>query len=161
MFFLDNENGQLQSCRQKLTLTSGIGSDELKNLIFRLIDIPDDGNRVLKIRRYDNNLIPQSTLLNGSTNEKPFIIDVVQVHQYCPVERRQILPGYIDALRETFYSVEKRVMIAEKTLPSLNDTQRQAVENTISQLSNCVSFLDRRLDELSPPAWITQANSVV
>ncbi|KAH0555478.1 uncharacterized protein LOC123262500 [Cotesia glomerata] len=156
---LESDTAKLQTSLQKLTLSHDMISDELKSLICRSIDVDDDGSRVFKIRRFDNNLIPLSTLLNGSSPERPFIIDVVEVHQYCPVETRTILPSYIDALQAKFKDLEKRVKLAETALPNLNDNHVKSVEDAATQLSTCLHFLDRRLDELIPASWQSQINS--
>ncbi|XP_043271368.1 uncharacterized protein [Venturia canescens] len=155
----ENDTAKLESNLHELNLTTGIFSDDLRAMLFRLIDGEDDGSRVLKIRRQDNNLIPLSTLLNGSAKDKPFLIDVVGIHQFCPVEKRTVLPGYIEALRVKLDSLEQRVLLAEKTVPTLTEARLQAVEDATSKLANCVSFLDRRLDELAPPDWRTRVCS--
>ncbi|KAG8040357.1 hypothetical protein G9C98_000928, partial [Cotesia typhae] len=105
--FPESDTAKLQTSLQKLTLSHDMTSNELKSSICRSIDVDDDGSRVFKIRRFDNNLIPLSTLLSESSPERPFIIDVVRVHQYCPVETRTILPSYIDALQAKFKDLEK------------------------------------------------------
>ncbi|XP_015114285.1 uncharacterized protein LOC107039274 [Diachasma alloeum] len=158
---LESEQANLQTNLQLFTLTPNIVSDELRASIFRWIDAKDDGTKVLKIRRHDNNLVPLSTLINGSTREKPFIIDVVAVHQFCPVEGRTILPDYIEALRSSFYNLDNRVKLVEQAIPNLTTSQMKAFEDTVSHISNCVSFLDRRLDELAPPIWRNQANAAI
>ena len=52
-------------------------------------------------------------------------------------------------------------MAAENSLPKVAFAHIQAVEETASQLANCVGFLDRRLDELAPSHWKTQIGSAV
>ncbi|XP_011302854.1 uncharacterized protein [Fopius arisanus] len=158
---LESEHTNLQTTLQLFTLTPNMVSEELKSSIFRWIGVEDDGSKFLKIRRHDNNLIPFSTLLSGATRDKPFIIDVVAIHQFCPVEQRTILPDYIDALRSSFYNLDNRVKLVEQAMPNLTTCQMQAFEETVSHISNCVSFLDRRLDELAPPIWRNQAKSAI
>lgn len=48
---------------------------------------------------------------------------------------------------------------AEKALPDITAAHIRAVEDATSQLANCLSFLDRRLDELAPADWRTQISS--
>ncbi|XP_034948554.1 uncharacterized protein [Chelonus insularis] len=158
---LESDSSKLQTSLQPLTLSPGLLGEELKSAIFRLIDVEDDNTRVLKIRRQDSNLIPLSTLLNGSTPEKPFIVDVAGVHQFCPVERRSIPPSYVDALQSKLNNLEKRIELAETAVPDLTNAHIHAVEDAAAQLTNCVNFLDRRLDELVPSAWKSQLNSTV
>lgn len=134
--------------------------DDIKSCVFQAINLPDDGKRVLKFRRHDNNLVPHSTLLSGSTKEKPYIIDVVLVHQFCPVESRTIPEEYVDAFRKTCENIEKRVEIVEQTLPNLSEIKKQKITETIEEMSNLVSFLNRRIDELTPPEWKKQIDSV-
>ncbi|XP_053594519.1 uncharacterized protein LOC103570291 isoform X2 [Microplitis demolitor] len=157
--YQESDAAKLQTSLQKLTLGHNLIPDELKSVIYRSIDIEDDSSRVLKVRRFDNNLIPMSTLLNGSSSEKPFIIDVVGVHQFCPVESRTILPSYIDAIQSKFTDLENRVKSAETSLPNLNDKYVKSIEDAATELSTCLHFLDRRLDELIPNSWQSQLNS--
>lgn len=139
-----------------VNLSSGSTFDELKSSIYSSIGMEEDCSKVLKIRRHDNNLIPFTSLLSGSSKDKPFIIDIVRVHQFCPVEKRTIPPGYIDVLKLKLTNLEERVMAVETSLPEVASTHIQAVEEAASQLATCVEFLDRRLDELSPPHWRAQ-----
>ncbi|XP_033220283.1 uncharacterized protein LOC117174933 [Belonocnema kinseyi] len=150
---------ELETSFRRFTLPSGSTLDELKSSIYSWIEIEEDTSRVFKIRRHDNNLIPLSSLLSGSSKDKPFIIDIVRVHQFCPVEKRTIPPGYIDALRSKLTNLETRVIEAENSLPQVASAHIQAVKEAASQLANCVGFLDRRVDELSPPQWKAQLNS--
>lgn len=150
----------LESSLRRVTLPSGSTLDELKTSIYSWIGVEEDSTRVLKIRRHDNNLIPLSSLLSGSSKDKPFIIDIVRVHQFCPVEKRTIPPGYIDALKSKLANLEKRVMAAECALPEVASAHIQAVEEAASQLATCVGFLDRRLDELVPTDWKYQIGTV-
>ncbi|KAK0089546.1 hypothetical protein PV326_004444 [Microctonus aethiopoides] len=158
---LGDDNTNLQTSLERLTFTPGLIIDDVKSLIFKFIDVEDDGTKVLKIRRHDNNLIPLSTLLNGSTQKMPFIIDVVCVHQFCPVERRTVLPSYIDALNSKFTNLEQRIEFAETTLPDVTNGHINAMKDIAVQLANCVDFLDRRLDELAPAAWKSQLESAI
>ena len=48
---------------------------------------------------------------------------------------------------------------AENSLPQVASAHIEAVKEAASQLANCVGFLDRRVDELSPPHWKAQLNS--
>lgn len=41
----------------------------------------------------------------------------------------------------------------------MTEARLQAVEDATLQLANCLSFLDRRLDELAPPDWRTRVSS--
>ncbi|XP_066586128.1 uncharacterized protein [Prorops nasuta] len=147
---MESENDILQTNLQCFSVLSGLTLDELKRSVYQWANVEIDDTKVIKIRRFDSNLIPLSTLLRGSRKEKPFIIDVVNVHQFCPVEKRTIPPGYVDALQSKLYNLEKRVILAETLIPDMATSHIQALEATVNQLINCVSFLDRRLDELVP-----------
>lgn len=70
MYTAEHETGKIESNLHRLTLTSGSVAEDLRSIVFELIGMEDDGSRVLKIRRQDNNLIPLSTLLNGSSRNK-------------------------------------------------------------------------------------------
>ncbi|XP_020710682.1 uncharacterized protein LOC105690564 isoform X2 [Athalia rosae] len=156
---LESENDKLQATLEQVTLEPELTFDDLKMTLFCLVGIEDDGSKVLKIRRHDNNLIPFSALLDGSSEDKPFLVDVVRVHQYCSPKERSIPPGYVEALALKLNNLEKRVILVEKEVPELETLQIAAIEDAANQLSNCVSFLDRRLDELSPPHWKLQIGS--
>ncbi|KAK2589347.1 hypothetical protein KPH14_007892 [Odynerus spinipes] len=108
---IESENDKLQTSLNCFTVVPGLTLDELRISIYYWVGIEKNNNKVLKIRRYDNNLIPLSSLLRGSQKDKPFIIDVVGVHQFCPVEERSLPPGYIDAFKSKLASLEKRVMM--------------------------------------------------
>lgn len=60
----------LESSLRRVTLPSGSTLDELKTSIYSWIGVEEDSTRVLKIRRHDNNLIPLSSLLSGSSKDK-------------------------------------------------------------------------------------------
>ncbi|XP_043492573.1 uncharacterized protein LOC122517996 isoform X2 [Polistes fuscatus] len=137
----------------------GVSEINMWILIRRYDQIEKDNSKVLKIRRHDNHLIPLSSLLKGSQKDKPFIIDVVGVHQFCPVEERSLPPGYLDAFKSKLTNLEKRVMMVESFLPNMTSSHMRAVETMITQLTNCVNFLDRRLDELTPKCLKSQIQS--
>lgn len=155
----ENKDAPPRSTLRRLGLPANATLDETKSLIYRWIGLEQDGTTVLKIRRHDGNLVPVSALLNGSRKDKPIIIDVVNVHQFCPVQKRNIAPGYIDALKSKLQILEKRVVMAETALPEVANARIRAMEETASQIVSCVSFLDRRLDELAPPDWREQFKS--
>ncbi|XP_046421501.1 uncharacterized protein [Neodiprion pinetum] len=158
---LEGENDKLQTILQQVTLEPELTFDDLRLALFCLVGIEDDGSRVLKIRRHDNNLIPVSTLLNGSSKDKPFIVDVVRIHQYCLPKERSIPPGYVEALSLKLNNLEKRMILVENELPELEALRIAAIEDAASQLGSCVNFLDRRLDELAPPHWKAQIGSSI
>lgn len=60
----------LETTLRRVTLPSGSTLDELKSSIYSWIGVEEDSSRVLKIRRHDNNLVPLSSLLSGSTKDK-------------------------------------------------------------------------------------------
>ncbi|XP_015597600.1 uncharacterized protein LOC107268890 [Cephus cinctus] len=158
---LESDSDELQSSVHHFTLVPRLTFDDLKLSVFCWIGVEDDGSRVLKIRNYDNKLIPLSALLNGSKQEKPFIIDVVRVHQFCPAKKRSVPPGYIEAIKSKLGDLEKRVILAENSFPVVTSSHIQALEAEAFQLANCVSFLDRRLDELAPAHWKSQIGSPI
>lgn len=77
--FPESDTAKLQTSLQKLTLSHDMISDELKSSICRSIDVDDDGSRVFKIRRFDNNLIPLSTLLSESSPERYRLLIIIRV----------------------------------------------------------------------------------
>ncbi|XP_035728788.1 uncharacterized protein LOC118444533 isoform X1 [Vespa mandarinia] len=156
---IESENDTLQTTLNCFTVVPGVTLDELRISIYYWAGIEKDNNKVLKIRRYDNNLIPLSSLLRGSHKDKPFIIDVVGVHQFCPIEERSLPPGYLDAFKSKLANLEKRVMMVESFLPNMTSSHTRAVETMVTQLTNCVNFLDHRLDELAPQSWKSQIQS--
>ncbi|KAF7385874.1 hypothetical protein HZH68_013211 [Vespula germanica] len=156
---IESENDTLQTTLNCFTVVPGVTLDELRISIYYWAGIEKDNNKVLKIRRHDNNLIPLSSLLRGSHKDKPFIIDVVGVHQFCPVEERSLPPGYLDAFKSKLANLEKRVMMVESFLPNMTSSHTRAVETMVTQLTNCVNFLDHRLDELAPQCWKSQIQS--
>ncbi|XP_012276238.1 uncharacterized protein LOC105697467 [Orussus abietinus] len=143
----------VQSCLCHLMLELNLSFEDLKFRIYRCIGIEDNGSRVIKVRQYNNSLVPLFALLNGSRKDRPFVIDVVNVHQFCPVEKRTVLPDYMDALKSKLHNLENRILLAEKTIPEVASTHSESIEEAATQLSGCVSYLDRRLDELAPFQW--------
>lgn len=52
-----------------------------------------------------------------------------------------------------------QVMMVESFLPNMTSSHTRAVETMVTQLTNCVNFLDHRLDELTPQCWKSQIQS--
>lgn len=49
--------------------------------------------------------------------------------------------------------------MVESFLPNMTSSHTRAVETMVTQLTNCVNFLDHRLDELAPQCWKSQIQS--
>lgn len=49
--------------------------------------------------------------------------------------------------------MESRVTQAEKVIPQLQWQRQSHMEQTVNSLSTRVAFLNRRIDELTPPQW--------
>lgn len=60
---------------------------------------------------------------------------------------------YLDAVRKSLSGMENRVSQAEKLIPQLQWRRQAHMEQTVSTLSSRVAFLNRRVDELTPPQW--------
>ncbi|KAL2731309.1 uncharacterized protein V1478_004854 [Vespula squamosa] len=67
---IESENDTLQTTLNCFTVVPGVTLDELRISIYYWAGIEKDNNKVLKIRRYDNNLVPLSSLLRGSNKDK-------------------------------------------------------------------------------------------
>lgn len=70
LYFAEPENTNVEESLQQVTLSTGLTFDELKNLVYSWANVDECNTRVLKIRRYDHNLVPLSSLLHGSTQER-------------------------------------------------------------------------------------------
>ncbi|XP_058808216.1 uncharacterized protein LOC131673879 [Phymastichus coffea] len=151
---LSNINYESMSV-QKTLLPPHSTFEELKSIVFSKEKIEDNNSKIIKLRKYDNTLIPYSFLLQGCTKDKPFIIEIVNIHQFCQPDKRTISLDYVEAIKSKIIELEKRITALEKKMPNIAAIHNQKIEETVTQISNLITFLNRRVDELTPPDWIT------
>lgn len=63
---------------------------------------------------------------------------------------------YLNAIRKNLTGMENRVSQAEKLIPQLQWRRQTHMEQTVNSLSTKVTFLNRRIDELTPTQWKTK-----
>lgn len=130
--------------------------NELKSQIRSWLGLPEHGI-VIKLRRKDEKLVTLTLLLEGSTEQNPFILDIARIHQNSPISPRLALsPSYVESVRSKINCLEKRVERVEMLVPEFQSRRMATIEQTMQQLSTKVNFLDKRLDELAPVEWKAQ-----
>ncbi|XP_031788982.1 uncharacterized protein LOC107982113 isoform X5 [Nasonia vitripennis] len=78
----ESDQNNIESLLRQVTLPSVFTFTELKSAIYSWANIKENQSHVIKLRRYDNSLVPLSALFQGSSKEKPFLMDVVKFHQF-------------------------------------------------------------------------------
>lgn len=61
--------------------------------------------------------------------------------------------AYLDAIRNNLRSMESRVTQAELLIPQLQWRRQAHMEHTVNTMSSRMAFLNKRIDELTPPQW--------
>ncbi|KAJ9596865.1 hypothetical protein L9F63_012121 [Diploptera punctata] len=126
----------------------------IKTQVRMWLGLPEENEVVMKLRRNDGFFITFSSLLSGSTESEPFILDIARVHQTTPASARTpFSPSYVETVRSKFKCLEKRVEHVETLIPELRTRRQASIENMLHELGSKVNFLDRRLDELLPLEW--------
>ncbi|KAK7872605.1 hypothetical protein R5R35_001942 [Gryllus longicercus] len=130
--------------------------NDLKSQIRSWLSLPENGI-VIKLRRMDEKLITLTSLLEGSSEQNPFVMDIARIHQNSPVSPRLAYsPTYIESVRSKINCLEQRVQRVELLVPEFQSRRLATIEQTMQQLSSKVNFLDKRLDELAPVEWKAQ-----
>ncbi|XP_066993620.2 uncharacterized protein [Anabrus simplex] len=128
--------------------------NELKIQIRDWLGLAENGNEIIKLRRSDEALITLSCLLGGSSEEKPYFLDIARIHQNSPASPRLAMsPTYIETVRSKLNNLEKRVERVESLVPEFRSQRLANIDRTLQQLGSKVNFLDKRLDELVPLEW--------
>ncbi|XP_031788983.1 uncharacterized protein LOC107982113 isoform X6 [Nasonia vitripennis] len=154
--YKESDQNNIESLLRQVTLPSVFTFTELKSAIYSWANIKENQSHVIKLRRYDNSLVPLSALFQGSSKEKPFLMDVVKFHQFCTANIQSVSPDYTSIFKSKLEDLEKRVVAIETAIPDLAVNQIRTVQNAVDKLANCVAYLDRRLEELAPADWKSQ-----
>jgi hypothetical protein len=127
--------------------------NDLKREIQNICQISPEDNKVIKLRRDDEVLVPLSFLLESTDPDKYFYIDICKINYANKATASLLQDAYIDSVCQKLRNMESRIVKAELLLPQLEWRRQAHMEETVNSLSNRVSFLNRRVDELLPAQW--------
>ncbi|PSN36801.1 hypothetical protein C0J52_19386 [Blattella germanica] len=152
---LDSNMGKVSESQPlPITLQQDSSFASIKSQVKTWLGISEKHEVVMKLRRIDGTLMPFSSLLCGSTQAEPFILEIARVHQNTPASpRTPFSPSYIETVQSKLKYLEQRVEQVESSIPKLQSQRQASIEQTINQLGTKVHFLDKRLDELVPQEW--------
>ncbi|OXU31775.1 hypothetical protein TSAR_006773 [Trichomalopsis sarcophagae] len=68
--YKESDQNNIESLLRQVTLPSVFTFTELKSAIYSWANIKENQSYVIKLRRYDNSLVPLSALFQGSSKEK-------------------------------------------------------------------------------------------
>ncbi|XP_031788984.1 uncharacterized protein LOC107982113 isoform X7 [Nasonia vitripennis] len=105
----ESDQNNIESLLRQVTLPSVFTFTELKSAIYSWANIKENQSHVIKLRRYDNSLVPLSALFQGSSKEKPFLMDVVKFHQFCTANIQSVSPDYTSIFKSKLEDLEKRI----------------------------------------------------
>ncbi|XP_044258882.1 uncharacterized protein LOC123007571 [Tribolium madens] len=125
----------------------------LKKEIQDICEVGPEDNKVIKLRRDDEVLVPLSFLLESNDPDKYFYIDICKINYANKATASLLQDAYIDSVCQKLRNMESRIVKAELLLPQLEWRRQAHMEETVDSLSNRVSFLNRRFDELLPAQW--------
>lgn len=152
---LDSSSGDVpESPPLPLELQRDSSFTDLKCRVRAWVGLSEDGGVVMKLRMSNGTLLPLSSLLAGTSESEPLILDIVRIHQTTPASLRSALPpSYIETVRSKLRCLERRVERVESLIPELRSRRQASVEHVLHQLGSKVRFLDKRVDELIPSEW--------
>jgi hypothetical protein len=68
--FIESNSKMVENTLRQVMIPSTLTFAELKSTIYSWVNVEENNSKIVKLRRYDNNLIPLSTLLQGSSEQK-------------------------------------------------------------------------------------------
>lgn len=163
----ESGSSEVPESLQQVLLPHVTEFEELKSMVYSWPGLTVDAQKVIKVRRHDGFLIPLSALYQGSTKEKPFILDVVNFYQSSlkrkenekESEKKEASATEKD-LKEAFEhkldQLEKRIQAAEKRSEDSIESHEEDIAESAKKLSETIDFLSRRIDELTPSEWKDQ-----
>lgn len=66
-----------------MQLNVDLDYNSLKSQLKTLCGVVENDNKVIKIRNKDLALIPLNNLLEGNTEDNPFVVDITRVNYAC------------------------------------------------------------------------------
>ncbi|KAK9890023.1 hypothetical protein WA026_008830 [Henosepilachna vigintioctopunctata] len=136
-----------------ITFEYSMNYNDLKEKVMLACRVVPSENKVIKLRNSDNMVIPYSMMLENEESSKIYIVDVTNITRMKSDGHNLLQDAYIDSVQCKLKSMESRIEQAEMLLPQLEWKRQAYLEDRVNCLSNKVSFLNRRFDEILPQQW--------
>nr|CAD7404983.1 unnamed protein product [Timema poppensis] len=135
-----------------VTLHKDSDFKEIQSEIRKYLGLQENGQELIKLRTKNGILVPLSYILAGSSENDPYIIEVLRLYQHALANGT--IPQVVkDTVKHRFENLEKRVQHLEATIPDLKSLRMSNIERVAEQLNYKLHFLNRRIDDLAPEDW--------
>lgn len=124
---------------------------DLKSKVMNACNLNSSEFKIIKLRNSEHIMIPYSMMFDNV--EDSYFVDVTNVNQAHNPGMSFLQDTYISSVHSKLNNMESRIQQAEKVLPQLECKRHTHLEETVSNLSNKVLFLNRRFDEILPQQW--------
>ncbi|KAF5286152.1 hypothetical protein FQR65_LT12910 [Abscondita terminalis] len=136
---------------KQLELNLKFDYNSLKQYLQNCFELTDDDDKVIKLRNEQFVLLPLMNLLQPSY-VTTFIIDIAKI-QHTTRSTANLQDAYLDAVRHKIKNIENRVTEVELLMPQIQLKRQAHMDKTVQNMSTRVAFLNKRIDDLTPPQW--------
>ncbi|KAK5650263.1 hypothetical protein RI129_001292 [Pyrocoelia pectoralis] len=145
-----NENPEFEV--NQMDINPQLDYDGLKQHLYSYFGLNEDDDKVIKIRNHNLVLVPLTNLTEANSSDNFFVIDVAKI-QDTTRSTANLQDAYLDAVRQKIKNMESRVAKVESLMPQIQLRRQAHMEETVQNMSTRVAFLNKRIDDLTPPQW--------
>ncbi|XP_031332791.1 uncharacterized protein LOC116163755 isoform X2 [Photinus pyralis] len=137
---------------KQIDINPNLDYNSLRQFLYSYFGLKEEDDKVIKIRNQNLILVPLTNLTEVNSSDNFFIIDIAKI-QDTTRSTVNLQDAYLDAVRQKIKNMESRVAKVESLMPQIQLRRQAHMEETVQNMSTRVAFLNKRIDDLTPPQW--------
>ncbi|XP_060574696.1 uncharacterized protein LOC132732316 [Ruditapes philippinarum] len=146
----DDGNGMVHC----IDISEDQSGKQIKETILQSCDLCNIKNIVLKLRNQRGSLIPITWNVSANSSSRPYVLEVVKVHQNIQAQPRSIkIKNYNETTREKLTEITKRIEKLEAAAPDLKQRRNDKINREMKEVEQMLEFLGKRLKDAENVNW--------
>ncbi|KAL4232846.1 hypothetical protein ACF0H5_007533 [Mactra antiquata] len=127
---------------------------QIKHSILKSCNLCHNDPIVVKLRNHRGSLMPITWNIPANNLSKPYILEVVQVHQNVKARPRSVkIKNFNEATKEKISDIIKRIEKLEGAAPELKDKRNDRINKEMKEVEQMLEFLAKRMQDAETVKW--------
>ncbi|XP_053397617.1 uncharacterized protein LOC128556448 [Mercenaria mercenaria] len=127
---------------------------QIKETILQTCDLCNHNNIVLKLRNHRGSLIPITWNLSANPSTRPYILEVVRIHQNIKAQPRSVkIKSYNETTKEKLTDITRRIEKLEAAAPELKQRRNDKINKEMKEVEQMLEFLAKRMEDAENVSW--------